>query len=113
MNSDAAFLLMQWLTSKVQDKAVCRLGGSPTRISTLFDADLTRQYPEYITLRQQIKDADPDWRPIIAEWDEINTKALGVAIFDALTGKKTPKDALNSVVPKVTEIMVRGGYLQT
>jgi multiple sugar transport system substrate-binding protein len=112
-NADAAFLLMQWLTSKEQDKAVCRLGGSPTRMSTLMDADLTRQYPEYITLRQQIKDADPDWRPIIAEWDEINTQALGVGIFDALTGKKTPKDALNSVMPKVTEIMVRGGYLQT
>jgi multiple sugar transport system substrate-binding protein len=111
-NADAAFLLMQWLTSKEQDKAVSRLGGSPTRISTLMDASLSRQYPEYITLRQQIKDANPDWRPIIPEWDEINVQALGLGIHDALIGKKTAKEALDSVMPKVSAIMVRGGYLR-
>ncbi|HSV35242.1 MAG TPA: sugar ABC transporter substrate-binding protein, partial [Ramlibacter sp.] len=112
-NADAAFLLMQWLTSKEQDKAVCRLGGGPTRMSTLQDVDLIRQYPEYIILRDQLRDADPDWRPIIAEWDEINIQALGVAISEALTGKKTPEEALNGMVPKVTDIMKRGGYLKT
>ncbi|MCS4509409.1 ABC transporter substrate-binding protein [Xylophilus ampelinus] len=111
-NADAAFLLMQWLTSKQQDVAVAKAGGVPIRDSTLADADLVRQYPEYITLREQLKYSDPDWRPIIPEWDEINIQALGVAISEALTGKKTPKDALDGVVPKVTEIMRRGGYLK-
>jgi len=32
-NADAAFLLLQWLTSKAQDKAVCKIGGVPTRTS--------------------------------------------------------------------------------
>lgn len=112
-NPDAAFLLMQWLTSKTQDKAVSRLGGVPTRNSTLSDQDMVRQYPEYITLRQQLQYSDPDWRPIIAEWDEINIQALGVAVSEALTGKKSPEDALNGVVPKVTDIMKRGGYIKT
>ncbi len=111
-NADAAFLLLQWLTSKEQDKAVCRIGGVPTRTSTLSDREMVLQYPEYITLRQQIEYSDPDWRPIIAEWDEINVQALGVAVSEALTGKKTPEDALNGMVPKVTEIMKRGGYLK-
>ena len=70
------------------------------------------QYPEFITLRQQIDYIDLDWRPIIAEWDEINIQALGVAVSEALTGKKTPEEALNGMVPKVTEIMVKGGYLK-
>ncbi len=112
-NADAGFLLMQWLTSKAQDVAVCKLGGGPTRNSTLGNVDLIRQYPEYITLREQLKYSDPDWRPIIAEWDEINVQALGVAVSEALTGKKTAEEALNGMVPKVTDIMKRGGYLKT
>ena len=111
-NADAAFLLMQWLTSKEQDKAVCRIGGVPSRNSTMMDQGMVRQYPEYITLRQQLEYSDPDWRPIIAEWDEINIQALGVAVSEALTGKKSAQDALNGMVPKVTDIMKRGGYLK-
>ncbi len=111
-NADAAFLLMQWLTSKEQDKAVCRIGGVPSRNSTMMDQGMVRQYPEYITLRQQLEYSDPDWRPIIAEWDEINIQALGVAVSEALTSKKTAQEALNGMVPKVTDIMKRGGYLK-
>ena len=102
----------QSLTSKPQDKAVAKVGGVPTRNSTLNDLEMVRQYPEYITLRQQLEYSDPDWRPIIAEWDEINIQALGVAVSEALTGKKSPEDALNGMVPKVTDIMKRGGYLK-
>lgn len=111
-NADAAFLLLQWLTSKAQDKAVTRVGGVPSRKSTIGDREMVLQYPEFITLRQQIEHIDLDWRPIIAEWDEINIQALGVAVSEALTGKKSPEDALNGMVPKVTEIMKRGGYLK-
>ena len=74
--SDAAFLLMQWLTSKAQDKAVCLLGAAPMRQSTLRDRELLQRYPEYALLREQLRHADPDWRPIIAPWDEINTCLL-------------------------------------
>lgn len=112
-NADAAFLLMQWLTGKQQDVAVAQAGGAPTRMSTIANTDLVRQYPEYITLREQLRYSDPDWRPIIAEWDEINVQALGVAISEALTGKKSPKEALDGVVPKVSDIMRRGGYLKS
>jgi multiple sugar transport system substrate-binding protein len=59
-----------------------------------------------------LKYVDPDWRPIIAEWDEINIQALGVAVSEALTGKKAPQEALDGMVPKVTDIMKRGGYLK-
>jgi hypothetical protein len=71
-----------------------------------------RQFPESATLREQIKYSDPDWRPIIAEWDEINVKMLGVAVHEALTGKKTPEQALNDMVPTVSALMKSGGYLK-
>lgn len=112
-NPQAAFLLMQWLTSKTQDKAVCRVGGNPTRLSTLSDNAMVRQFPEYITLRDQLKFADPDWRPIIPEWDEINTRLLGVAVHEAITGKKSPAKALQDIVPRVSELMKNAGYHQS
>lgn len=102
---EAAFLLMQWLTSKAQDKAVCHLGGVPTRSSTLTDVSLVRRYPEYITLREQLRYADPDWRPIIAQWDAINLGPLGAAVRQGITGAKTPTQALADIVPRVVAIM--------
>jgi multiple sugar transport system substrate-binding protein len=109
-NPDAAFLLMQWLTSKAQDKAVTRLGGAPMRNSTLGDVDIVRQNPEFIVFKEALKYSNPDWRPIIAVWDKINVQALGVGISEALTGKKTAEAALNDLVPQVTQIMREAGY---
>lgn len=109
-NPQAAFLLMQWLTSKAQDKAVTALGGAPVRNSTLADADLVRKYPEFITFKEALQYSNPDWRPIIPVWDKINVQALGVGISEALTGKKTAEAALNDMVPQVTQIMREAGY---
>ncbi len=107
---EAAFLLMQWLTSKAQDKAISLLGGSPGRVSSLHDADVMRAYPEYAVLREQLRYADPDWRPLIAQWDDINTGPLGAAVFQGMNGSKSPRQALLDIVPRVKEIMTAGGY---
>jgi multiple sugar transport system substrate-binding protein len=109
-NPDAAFLLMQWLTSKAQDKAVTAAGGAPIRNSTLGDPELSRKYPEFATFREALKYSNPDWRPIIAVWDKINVQALGVGVSEALTGKKTAEAALNDLVGPVTQIMREAGY---
>jgi multiple sugar transport system substrate-binding protein len=108
--ANAAFLLMQWLTSKAQDKALCHLGAAPMRLSTLRDADLLRRYPEFALLREQLKYADPDWRPIIAPWDEINTGPLGAAVHQGLTGVIPPEQALGAILGRVNDIMVAAGY---
>jgi multiple sugar transport system substrate-binding protein len=109
-NPQAGFLLMQWLTSKAQDKAVTRLGGAPMRNSSLGDADLVRQYPEFIVFKEALKHSNPDWRPIIPVWDKINVQALGVGISEALTGKRSAEEALNGLVPQVSAIMREAGY---
>ncbi len=109
-NPEAGFLLMQWLTSKAQDKAVTLAGGAPMRNSTLRDSDAVRKYPEFITFVEALKYSNPDWRPIIPVWDKINVQALGVGLSEALTGKKTAEQALNDLVPQVTAIMRESGY---
>ena len=109
-NPEAGFLLMQWLTSKAQDKAVTMQGGAPMRNSTLRDVDAVRKYPEFVTFVEALKYSNPDWRPIIPVWDKINVQALGVAVSEALTGKKSAEDALNGAVPQVNAIMREAGY---
>lgn len=109
-NPEAGFLLMQWLTSKPQDKAVTMAGGVPGRTSTMLDPDAVRKYPEFITFVEALKYSNPDWRPIIPVWDKINVQALGVGLSEALTGKKTAEQALNELVPQVTTIMRESGY---
>ena len=109
-HAEAAFLLMQWLTSKAQDKALARLGGGPGRVSTMEDKSLVRSFPEFITLKEQLRYAAPDWRPIIPPWDEINTGPLGAAVHQGMTGVKPAGVALGDIVRRVNEIMTTAGY---
>ncbi|MEO0914638.1 MAG: extracellular solute-binding protein, partial [Pseudomonadota bacterium] len=71
-NKEAAFLLMQWLTSKKGDLAVAMAGGNPSRFSTYQNAELNEKYPYSATFGEALKYADPDWRPIIPTWGKIN-----------------------------------------
>jgi multiple sugar transport system substrate-binding protein len=109
-NGEAAFMLMQWLTAKAQDKAIGAAGGSPSRFSTYQDADLNKRFPYYATFAEALKHADPDWRPIIAEWNELNAPIFGTALGEIVTGKKPAKAALDEIVPRVKAVMERGGY---
>jgi multiple sugar transport system substrate-binding protein len=112
-NKEAAFLLLQWLTSKNADRLIAAAAGSPSRFSTYRDADLNKKYPYYATFAEALRHADPDWRPIINEWGALNAPIFGVALGEIVTGKKPAKVALDEIVPKVTEIMTKGGYYKT
>jgi len=63
-NPDAAFLLMQWLTSKQADLMIAMEGGNPSRFSTYANAELNAKHPYAATFGEALKYADPDWRPI-------------------------------------------------
>ena len=107
---EAAFVLIQWLTSKAQDKRIAMAGGVPNRWSTVRDPEARTRFPEYAVLEKALEIANPDWRPIIPEWGEINEQVLGVAVSEIITGRKPPRQALEEVVPRVRAIMERAGY---
>ena len=111
-NPEGAFLLLQWLTQKKQDQMVCQFGGVPSRLSTLSDPAMTRRFPQFALLKEQLQFVNPDWRPIIAQWDQINVEFLGKAIYAAITKKENSSDALMNVMPKVRDIMIQAGHLQ-
>ncbi len=111
-NKDAAFLLLQWLTSKAQDKKIVKYGGIPIRKSTFNDEILLKKYPEYKIFSKALEIADTDWRPIIPEWGEINAMFIGTALSDAITNKDSINTALEKAKKQTTSLMKQKGYYE-
>ncbi|MCY3673690.1 MAG: extracellular solute-binding protein [Paracoccaceae bacterium] len=108
-NKEAAFLLMQWLTSKHGDKLVAMEGGNPSRFSTHADPDVNAKFPHMATFGEALKHADPDWRPIIPVWGKINAD-LGTTLSKVLTEDLDIQEALDGVAERTTALMEEAGY---
>ena len=108
-NKEAAFLLMQWLTSKKADKLVALAGGNPSRYSTHADAEVNAKFPHMAIFGEALKDADPDWRPIIPVWGKINAD-LGTSLSKVLTEGLDIQTALDGVAERSKAIMEEAGY---
>ncbi len=108
-NKEAAFLLMQWLTSKHADKLIALAGGNPSRYSTHADAEVNKVYPHMATFGEALEYADPDWRPIIPVWGKINAD-LGTALSKVLTEDLDIQEALDGVAERTRAVMDEAGY---
>ena len=108
-NKEAAFLLMQWLTSKKADRMIALEGGNPSRFSTHADPDVNAEFPHMKVFGEALKHADPDWRPIIPVWGKINSD-LGTTLSKAMTGEMSVKEALDAVAERTRGIMEEAGY---
>ena len=108
-NKEAAFLLMQWLTSKKGDLMVAMEGGNPSRFSTYQDAGLNEKYPFAATFGEALKYADPDWRPIIPVWGKINAD-IGTTMSKVLTEDLDIQEALDGVAERTRAVMEDAGY---
>ena len=108
-NKEAAFLLMQWLTSKKGDKLVALAGGNPSRFSTHADADVNAKFPHMATFGEALQHADPDWRPIIPVWGKINAD-LGTTLSKVLTEDLDIQEALDGVADRTRAVMDEAGY---
>ena len=111
-NRDAAFLFVQWMTNKENDVKVTLAGGNATRWSTLENSDVKAKFPEFDVLRASFKIANPDWRPLIPEWDHVSQQILGIGLSDVITGKKSAKEALTAMVPAAEDVVRKGGWLK-
>ncbi len=113
-NKDAAFLFMQWMTSKQSDLKIALMGGNVNRLGTLDQPDMAKKYPiEISALRESLKICNPDWRPLIPEWDHISQQILGQALPAVIGGSKSAKAALDAVVKDAEDVVRKGGWLKT
>ena len=108
-NKEAAFLLMQWLTSKEADKMIAIAGGNPSRFSTHADPAVLEVHPHLEVFGEALKNADPDWRPIIPVWGKINAD-IGTSLSKVLTEGADIQEALDGVAERARGIMDDAGY---
>ena len=106
---EAAFLLMQWLTSREGDLMVAMAGGNPSRFSTYADAGLNAQYPWSSSFGAALANADPDWRPIIPAWGRINAD-IGTTMSQVLTEGLDIQTALDGIAERTRTLMEEEGY---
>jgi multiple sugar transport system substrate-binding protein len=112
-NKEAAFLFMQWMTSKRSDVKIALAGGNMHRWSTLDHPDVAKKYPiEIPALRESLKISNPDWRPLIPEWDHISQQIIGQALPDVITGRKPAKQALDAIVADAEAVVRQAGWLK-
>lgn len=109
-NQEAAFLFIQYMTSKAGDKRMVELGGDPIRMSTY--EHFQDQYDEYPVILEQLPCADPDWRPLIPEWNELNIDVLGQALTQVITTDEPIQPIMDAAAEKARAIMEREGYYQ-
>ncbi|MEM8949341.1 MAG: extracellular solute-binding protein [Pseudomonadota bacterium] len=109
-NKEAAFLFIQYMTNKAGDRRMVELGGDPIRISTLNDPEFVEKFPEYPVVAEQLPCADPDWRPLIPEWNELNIDVLGQALTEVITTDKPIQPIMDEANEKARAIMEREGY---
>ena len=107
-NREAAFLFIQYMTSKAGDRRIVELGGDPVRISTI--EHFKDKYAEYPVILEQLPCADPDWRPLIPEWNELNIDVLGQALTEVITTDKPIQPIMDAAADKARAIMEREGY---
>ncbi len=107
-NQEAAFLFIQHMTSKAGDRRMVKLGGDPVRLSTI--KAFSDKFAEYPVILEQLPCADPDWRPLIPEWNELNIDVLGQALTEVITTDKPIQPIMDAAAAKARAIMEREGY---
>jgi len=107
---EAAFLFLQWLTSKKIDKKITAAGGSPIRTSTMLNSELNRNRPYLKTFKRALDFSDSNWRPLIPEWDLINSPILGKGIHSVIFSGADPQTTLDAMAEEVRKIMDDAGY---
>ncbi len=113
-NKEAAFLFTQWITNKQSDLKIALLGGNINRLSTTENVEVARKYSaELPALRDALTICNPNWRPLIPEWDHISQQIIGQALPDVITGKKPAKQALDGTVKDIEDVVRKGGWLKS
>jgi len=114
-NKNAAFLFMQWYTSKEMEEhrafdawgvAICRdsLRSSPKYLAKYTENNYAEASND--SLERTFPFVRPTWLP---EYNEIGDR-FGIALQEVLIGEKTAKEALDEVNEDIYLILKLGGY---
>jgi len=108
-NQLEAYKFIEWLTSPEGAKLWAMNGGIPGNIKALSDPAVVEKIPQFALLAEVMPyrsifptlTVSPEMLPVVNE-----------GIVAAVTGTKTPQEALDEMAAKLNEILKAGGYIQ-
>lgn len=108
-NPEAAYKFIEWLTGKEGATLWALNGGIPSNQQALRDAEVVAQIPQFELLAEVMP-----FRQIVPPTTvtaEMVT-AINEAVVAAVTGVKSPQQALDDAAAKMTELLTSAGYFK-
>ncbi len=106
---DAAWLLIQWLTSKANAKRYLDMGGVPARQSVYNLDGVAEEYDFVPALVESWQEGVPEFRPRFAEWPEITeiVQEWGTKI---MLGEVSPEEGAKILGERMEAVLEEAGY---
>lgn len=109
-NKEAAWVFIQWMTSKDVQTRATEFGAGPSRHSTYKSETLAKFQPWWPDVYEfMLKETNPDERIRVPEWAEISD-IMGEEGNKVWIGEIDSKTAAANMEKRMTEAMRKGGY---
>ena len=105
----AAYLFIQWITSKANAKTYLDLGGVPARQSVYNMDGVADQYSFVPALVESWQDGVPEFRPRFAEWPEI-TEIVQEWGTKMMLGEVTTEEGAEEIGTRMEVVLEKAGY---
>src|ERR1700756_3460380 len=105
----AAWLFIQWVTSKAKAKEYVEDGGVSGRQSTYQDKDFIAKYPFVPPMVESWQQGVPEFRPRFAEWPQLSEiiAEWGTKMMD---GQSSVKQASTEIGTRIEDVLKKAGY---
>ena len=105
----AAYLFIQWITSKANAKTYLDLGGVPARQSVYQMDGVADEYAFVPSLVESWQDGVPEFRPRFAEWPEI-TEIVQEWGTKMMLGEVTTEEGAEEIGSRMEAVLDKAGY---
>ena len=105
----AAWLFIQWITSKAKAKEYVEKGGVSGRQSTYKDEALVKKFPFIPPMVESWQQGVPEYRPRFAEWPQLSdiVAEWGTKM---MSGQASVKEGSQKIGERVEDVLKKAGY---
>jgi multiple sugar transport system substrate-binding protein len=105
-NPDAAWEVVKYMTGSEASKArTLGTGAPPGNKLAYSDKEILEKYPHYTTFTKILETAKP--RPVTPAYNQISSEIIQVQVANVLSGKATPKAAIQTMAEKSTPLLAQ------
>jgi len=105
----AAWLFIQWATSKETAKQYVENGGVSGRQSTYKDPELLKKYPFIEPMSISWQQGVPEFRPRFAEWPQL-TEIVAEVGTKMMIGSESTKQGSEEICRRMEDVLTKAGY---